>query len=190
MQLISKLATAAAVATVAVGAGATAASAYSISGGAYTGASTVGPTFTFGGAYTHTCSAMSMSGSATGSDTTTFTPSFSGCTFLGLSVPVSQSGAVSLKVTGDDGFGTYYGELAVPAGVTTTLSNPVMGCTIVIAGPQTLGGIEMLNTGTGVELSATVSGFAYTTSSCGFGSASNGVLRTNGPVVIPGITVS
>ena len=198
MRMLSKLAAAAAVATCAVGGGATVASAYSISGGPYTGVPSLGQTFAIGGVYSYDCPASlaTFAGTATGGDTTTFTPSYGGCTFFGLPLTVSQSGTWSLKVTGDDGAGTYYGELRIPSGTSTTIDFPIGGCTTVVAGAQTfahgVGGsvIRMRNTGTSVELEAIINGITHTDSGCAHPSGSDGVYSTNGPVTIPGIAIS
>lgn len=180
---------AAAVVALSAAGGATSASAYSISGGAYTG---VGAHHTFsvgGGAYTFSCSSSSFPGTATGADTTSFTPSYSGCTHLGFPLLVSQSGTWDLKVTGSSGL-VYSGALEIPAGTSTTMSIPLMGCTFVVAGPQTFGGVSMINYATGVNLSAAASSIAYTATGCPFGSGTDGTYNSNGDVVIPGITVS
>jgi hypothetical protein len=66
----------------------------------------------------------------------------------------------------------------------------------VIAGPQAFpfgvgnDDVEMLNTGTGVDLSAVAENVAYTATGCPLSSGTDGSLSTNGPISIPGITVS
>ncbi len=100
MKRFSRLATAGVVAVLAIGAGAATASAYSISGGAYTGSATADHTSTFASLYTIGCAAsgITYSGTATGADTTSFTPDFGmgGCNLFGYPAIVTQSGAWNL----------------------------------------------------------------------------------------------
>lgn len=201
MNLIQKMATAGAVAVMGLGLGAASASAYAISGGAYTGTATNAHTFTVAGFYTITCpaSGTTFSGTATGSDTTSFTPSYGAplsCTFFGLPASVTQSGQWQIKVTSGPVSGAYTGEVVIPSGTTTTIEVPAANCTVTVTG-GTLGqtfanaGTARNVTPTGVQLSASVSGIAYTASAgCPFTSGSTGVYNTNGNVDIPGITVS
>lgn len=198
MKILSKIAVTAAVAMAAVGGGAAAASAYSISGGTFSGVAASGYTFSLGGgAYTISCPTTSISGSATGTDTMTVTPAIDGCTFFGFPFSVTQTGAWNVTVTGNVG-GTYTGELEIPAGVTTTTSSPFMGCTIVLAGPQTFRGsvnsnivqLDNWGSGTGADLTLLANGFAYTATGCPFSSGADGNFDFAGPISIPGITVS
>lgn len=205
MKLINKLAATAAMTMLAVGGGATVASAYSISGGAYTGVTATNHTFAIAGAYGYTCQASvtTFAGTATGADTAVFTPYYGGagaCDFFGMSVTVTQSGAWSLRVTsGPDANGWYTGELQIPSGTSTTVDWPLSGCVFDVAGPQGFQGgvngdvIRMRNRGTGVELEADVNNIGYAVApgaSCPFASNNDGVYSTNGSVTIPGITIS
>lgn len=202
MGLVNRVAAVAVVAAVAAGGGATAASAYSISGGAYVGTTVNGHTFAIAGAYAYGCppALTTFSGTATGADTTTFTPYYGGpgdCDFFGLPVTVTQSGTWNLKVVGGpDGGGWYAGELQIPSGTSTTLDWPIGGCVVDVAGPQTLRhgvsgtSIRMRNTGTGVELDASVFEIAYVAAGCPFFSGPDATYDTNGSVTIPGITIS
>ena len=195
MKLFSKLVTTAAMAALAVGGGATAASAYSISGGAYTSATSSTVKLTLAGSYTYACSSTSFSGVATGADTMTMTPAFGGCSYYGFPWVITQSGAWKIKVTGGSA-PNFTGELEIPAGVTTTWTLPITGCTFVISGPQTLrhgvGGNAAVirNMGTGAELSFHLNGIAFTATSCPYSSGTNGVLDSGGGISLPGITVS
>lgn len=195
MKLFSKVAAVAAVTTLAVGGGATAASAYSISGGAYTSVPTSTPSLTVGGAYGFLCSAWSISGSATGAATSGFTSAVSGCSFFGVPLTVAQSGNWNLEVTGGGG-SSYTGEVEIPAGSTMTWDGPLMGCTFTITGPQTFrhgvgaNVVEMENVGAGVELTLYWENVVYAASGCPFGSGSDGILDSGGVIEIPGITIS
>jgi hypothetical protein len=202
MKLFSRLATAGVVAVLGVGAGAATASAYSISGGAYTGSATADHTSTFGGAYMFECPAAltTYSGTATGADTTSFTPYFGGtgnCNFFGLSASVTQSGPWNLKVVaGPDMNGYYDGELAIPAGTSTTEEEPLSGCSATISGPQAFRNgfssttIRMKNVGGDVTLEMDLNGIVYTATGTCFPSGSGGLYSTNGIVSIPGISIS
>lgn len=199
MTLRSKTAVTAAVMVIAIGGGAAAASAYSISGGTYVGVPSAGQTFTIGGAYSYDCPASQASflGTATGADTSSFTPAYGACTFFGFPLTVLQSGTWSLRVIGGPDAGGYYdGELGIPSATVTTVQFPIGGCTITVSGPQTfthgtgVNVIRMRNTGTGVELEASVSGIAHSDSGCAHPTGSDGVYDTNGPISIPGITIS
>ena len=193
MKPFSKMVAFAAVTTLAVGGGATVASAYSVSGGSYSGTATGAHAFTVGGgAYTFSCSTHSIAGSASGADTTSFTPAYSGCSFFGFPLLVNQSGAWNLKVIGNSG-STFNGELEIPGGTSTSMSIPIMGCTFTVAGPQTFTGVTMSNwaSGTGVNLRASISGIAYTAAGCPFSSGTDGTYSSGAnPVTIPGLTVS
>lgn len=202
MKLFTKLATTTAVAVLAVGGGASVASAYSISGGAYVGVPQADNQFSVGGAHTYTCPAglTTFTGTATGSDTTTFTPYYGGtddCDWFGFGVTVTQSGAWDLKVVGGPVGGWYTGELTIPAGTTTTTDVFWGGCLFEVAGPQSfrhgVGGtiIRLRNTSTGVDLEASVADISHTTlRGCPHASGPDGSYTTNGPVSIPGITIS
>lgn len=196
MNLSMKIATAAAVAAMTLGLAASGASAYSVSGGAYTGTATNANTFTVAGAYTVNCSGMTISGTATGSATTDFVPAYSGCTFFGFPATMVQSGVWSTRVISGPFGGWYRSELSFTPGSFTTLSVPIVGCTVSVAGPQTftdgVGGsiVREQNVAGGVDFEATLAGIAYTASGCPFGSGTDGVYETNGPVSIPGINIS
>lgn len=149
------------------------------------------------GAYTIDCPAAdaTFSGSATGADTTSFTPAYgSNCNFFGLPVSVAQSGTWSLRVTGGPSSGWYTGEVTIPAGTVTTINNPLYGCTQTVSGAQTfthgVGGnvIRFRNvtfspplSGTGIELEATVNNIAYMASGCPFSSGTDGTYSTGAP---------
>lgn len=199
MSRIQKLAIAGTVAAIGCGVGAATASAYSISGGAYVGTATGNHTYTNGGVYTISCPSVdtSFSGTATGADITSFTPAYgSSCSFFGMPVTVTQSGTWSLRVIGGPVGGWYVGEVQIPSGTSTTISQPLAGCTQVVSGAQTfthgVGGnvIRLRNVTGGVELEASVNGIAYAASGCPFFSGVDGTYNTNGPVDVPGITIS
>jgi hypothetical protein len=198
MKRFSRLATAGVVAVLGIGAaGAATASAYSISGGAYTGSATADHTSTFGGAYVFECPS-SYFGTATGADTTSFTPDFGfGCNFFGYPAVATQSGAWNLKVVaGPDMNGYYDGELTVPVGTTTTNESPLPGCSAAFSGPQAFRHgfsstvIRMKNVGGGVTLEMDLNGIVYTATGPCFTSGSGGLYSTNGIVSIPGISIS
>lgn len=207
MSMIKKMATAGAVAVMGLGLGAASASAYSItsagSGGSYTSVSSSSHVFTVGGGvYSIGCSSAVFSGVATGADNTSFTPAYSGCTFFGFPATVSQSGTWNIKVTGDSGV-TYFGEILIPSGTTTTINVPIAGCTVTVSGGGSgqlfqngvNGNIgEAVNYGsppnTGIYLDAEVNGVVYTASGCPFSSGSDGTYTTGGSVDIPDVMVS
>lgn len=204
MSMITKMATAGAVAAMGLGLGAASASAYSITGGAYTGQATSTHSFTVAGAYTITCPSAqtTFSGTATGSATTNFTPSYGAgatvCSFFGLPASVTQSGTWGITVTGGpDASGWYTGSIHIPASSTTTINVPLAGCTVTVAGTQQFNHGANGNVGrarnitpTGVELEASVNGVAFTASGCPFASGTSGTYTTGGVVTIPGITIS
>jgi hypothetical protein len=197
MNLSTRIATAAAVAATALGLGAAGASAYSISGGPYTGTSTAANTFTVGGgAYTVSCATTTISGNATGSATTNFAPSYGGCTFFGLPATMVQTGFWSTTVTSGPILGRFRGDLTFTPGSATTLSVPIAGCVVSVAGPQTfqdgVGGtvVQDTNVSGGVQFEAVLTNIAYTASGCPFASGNDGVYRTNGPISIPGVTIT
>jgi len=200
MSMIKKMATASAVAVMGLGLGAASASAYAITGGSYSGTATNDHSFTVGGAYTIVCPAAdtTFTGSATGTDTTHFTPAYgSNCNFFGLPAQVTQSGTWSIKVNGGPTSGFYTGLIHIPASSTTTIEVPLAGCTVTVTGTQqfqhgTGGNIGQARnvTPTGVQLQANVKGISYTASGCPFSSAADGEYNTNGFVDISGITIS
>lgn len=204
MGMAKGIATVSSAAIVSLGLCAGVASAYAITGGSYTGSATATHSFTVASAFTLTCPAAqtTFSGTATGSATTNFTPTYGGgatvCTFFGLPTAVSQSGTWSLTVTGGpDGSGWYTGNLHIPATTVTTISTPLAGCVVTVAGTQQFshgtGGNVVRGrnvTPTGVELQASVEGISYSASGCPFSSGSDGVYSTNGVVSVPGITIS
>lgn len=211
MGKFQKLAMAGTVAAFGLGMGAATVSAYSISGGAYTSERSGTHSFTVGGSYTYTCPTKAgppitdgaiFSGTATGADSTDFTPSLSNCKALGFPMNVVQSGTLNFKIhSGPDVSGYYTGEITIPATTTTTTSIPIMGCTWTVTGPQVFqhggnGGLDVVKaknwtSGTGIDLEAVVSGVTYVKSgTCPFSSGSNGVYSTGGVTKIPGITIS
>lgn len=140
---------------------------------------------------------VTLAGSATGSDTTIFTPSYgTNCNLFGLQASVVQSGTWSLRIIGGSSGGWYSGELTVPAGTSTAINVALMGCTQTVSGPQTftdgVGGnsIRLRNVTGGVQLEAAVNNIAYAASGCPIFSGIDGTYNTNGPVDIPGVTVS
>lgn len=209
MSIVKKMATAGAVAVMGLGLGAASASAaYSISGGSYVGAPAAAASehsFTVAGAYTITCPKpdTTFTGSATGSDTSAFTPYYGAnngtgevCEFFGFPSKVVQSGQWQVKVTGNSG-STYTGQVIIPSGTTTTISVPIAGCTASVAGPQTFtngsGGSvgTATNSGGGVNLTAVANNVAIASAvGCPFTTADTAVYNTNGAVRIPGITVA
>ncbi|MBF6620872.1 MAG: hypothetical protein ITG02_11665 [Patulibacter sp.] len=201
MKQLSSLVAAGAGAVLALGIGAAGASAYSISGGAYTGTATVDHTWTYGGSTVVICptSGTTYSGTATGADTTTFTPGFGGagsCEFFGLPASVTQSGAWSLKViAGPDGNGYYEGRLDIPVGTTTITDIPTGSCLATVGGAQAFQHpfsgttILMRNAGPDLELVMSLSGITYTGSGLCF-PPGLAVYSTNGVVLLPGVTIS
>lgn len=202
MNRFSRLATVGAVVAVGIGAGATTAGAYSISGGAYVGSATATHAWTFGGVYTTTCPAFvtTYAGNATGAGTTSFTPDFGGagaCDLFGYSSSVTQVGSWNLEViSGPDGSGFYYGELTVPAGTSTMADTPIAGCAATVSGPQTFRHgisstvIRMANVTGGISLEMDLNGIAYGASGTCFTPGTGGMYSTNGVVDIPGVTIS
>lgn len=165
------------------------ASAYSISGGAYTGTNSSLMTFSFdSGAYTFTCATATFSGNATGAASTAMTPAFSNCFFFGFAATVSQSGAWPVTIdygpVGDD----YVGSVDIPTAVTTTLDVPVLGCTVTFDGMQSFpGSTTLTDTSVGVDAEIDITGLWYSTSGCPFSSGSSGTL--GGTLSVPGIAL-
>lgn len=200
MSMIKKMATAGAVAVMGLGLGAASASAYAISGGSYVGTASADHSFTVGGAYTIECPAgdTTFTGNANGTATTSFTPAYgSNCSFFGLPAQVTQSGTWSITVNaGPDGLGWYTGSIHIPSGSVTTIEVPLAGCTVTVTGTQSFAHGSGGNVGRaknvtgGTQLEAAVNNIAYTASGCPFSSGSDGTYNTNGPVNIPGVTVS
>lgn len=196
MKRFSRLATVGVVAALGVGFGAAGASAYSISGGGYTGARA--GTITFASSFSFVCAAASYSGAATGADTTSLTPSFGpSCPFYGFPGAAFQSGAWDLKVVaGPDGSGYYDGELTIPTGTTTSAFSPTPGCSGAFSGPQSFRHgfsgtvIRMKNVAGGATLEMNLNGITHSATGTCFSSGSGGAYSTNGAVTFPGVTVS
>lgn len=196
MKRFNGLATFGVVAVLGLGAAVTEASAYSISGGAYT-AGGPGIRLTFAAGHVFTCPA-SYSGTATGADTTSITPAGSGaCGYLGLPASAMHSGAWELKViAGPDGSGYYEGELTIPAGTTTTAFVPMLGCTGSFSGTQVFRhgfsgtSIRLRNVGTDATLEMNLNGIAYSATGTCFPSGTGGNYLTFGVVTLPGVTIS
>lgn len=194
MRRVRTLITAAAVVGAALGAGAASASAYSVSGGWYTGTADGRVRLDFAHGYTVDCQETSITGYASGSSSTDFTPTFSDCTFFGLPATVSQSGAWFANVlAGPTSGGWYYADFYIPASTTTTVNVPLAGCTVTITGSQWwVAPVNYRNvTPLGVEMEFYVSLAAYTASGCPFSSGTDGrISTTSGRIIIPGISIS
>lgn len=206
MSKASKFATAAAIAVAGLGVTtASASAAYSISGGNYTGTG-ANHSFTIdGGNGVVNCTSATFVGSATGAASTLFQPSYSGCTTVISGIPFNASVAVANKwqITVNSGSGPYSGTVTLPTGssaavTVTDPSDPSFTCHINVAAPQgPFSGGSASNTGSGVNLSATVSGVSWSVPSgddCAplFSgtSGTDGTYDTNGNVSIPGVTVA
>lgn len=163
------------------------ASAYSVSGGSYTGTATTAHTFTFGGVYTISCSNVTYTGTATGAASTSFTPSYSGCSFFGLPAQVTVSGSSTLTVVSNSG-GDFH--VTYHTSSTITVEVPSTGCVLTVGGTQEFTGGWMRNYAGGVDVILAFFGISYTASGCPFSSGSDGTYNTNGNVTIPGITVT
>jgi hypothetical protein len=187
MRRLNRTITAVAATAAALSVGATSASAYSISGGSYTGTATSDHTFTIGGAYTVSCSGTTYSGTATGAASTSFTPAYSGCTFFGFPASITVSGSSTLTADGDSG-GIYH--VSYHSSSTITIEVPIAGCDVTISGTRYFTAGSAQNYGSGIELELSYSGTSYTASGCPFPSGSDGTYESNGPVTVPGITVS
>lgn len=204
MHLIGRAAAVGAVVAAAVGLGASSASAYAISGistnpSSYTSASSSTHKFHVGGGmYSVDCSAVSYGGTASGAYFTVFTPSFTGCTFLGFPATVTQSGTWSVGVTGDDGSGTYTGDFFIHLLSTTTINVPLVGCTMTVTGGQLFDNgvngdvVTVQNYGSpnGVLMRVLAHGLVYTASGCPLSGGADGTYTTGGNVNIPGVMVS
>lgn len=199
MKMVSRVATAGAVAAVSLGLGAASAAAYSVSGGSYVGQATADHTFTVAGMYTITCPAagITFTGTATGAASSSFTPHWgSNCNFFGLPASVTQSGQWTETVTSGPIGGVYGADFHIPSTATTTLEVPLAGCTVTITGTQSFsngsGGTSTTtrNVAGGAEAGIRVEGLAYAASGCPFSSGTDGTYSSNGNISIPGITVS
>lgn len=207
MSMTSRLATAMAVAAVGLGLGATNASAYRIDGISgnpfvYSGTAGAAHTYTTGEFFQLECPTKdtTFTGIADGAAMTVFTPSYGGeeaCSFLGYPATVEQTGTWELTVNaGPNGTAEYNGDITIPAGTSTTVTVPILGCSWTVSGPQTFAhGVNGNNLraddyGGGVFLEAAVYGISYVAAGCPFLSGNDGQYRTNGVVTIPGIAIS
>lgn len=194
MRRARTLITAGAVAAATLGAGATSASAwYSISGGSYTGTATSDIRFDFARGYQIDCQDVTISGYATGSSSTDFTPTFSNCDFFGLPATVTQSGTWSSNVVaGPTGGGWYYADFYIPTGTTTTVDIPLIGCTAAITGPQwSIAPINYRSTMWGAEMDFHISLMTYSATNCPFSDGTDASVSTTwGRIEIPGIVIS
>lgn len=197
MRKSSKIAAAAVVATIGLGASASAASAYDITGGNYIGTNgTNAQTFQVGGGFTVSCSKATYTGNTDNvpgdTNSTLFTPVFGTgaggtCTLLGQPATVSTTGQWKLTVTGGSG-STHTGSINLPSTSTTTIS--AVGCTVTVPGGQTfangVGGTTASSTTSGNNqlLNVRAAGITYTASGCPFASGSTGVYNTNGNITI------
>lgn len=183
-----------------LGASAPGVSAYSVSGGTYTGTATDDPTFTVGGFYEITCPMAwtTFAGTATGWPVTYFRPYYGGigdCDFFGFPADVTQDGSWGLTVSaGPTGSGIYTGSLHLPAATTTTIEIPIVGCTVTITGTQHLAhgsgwnAVTAFNVWGGIAVAYGVDGVAYSASGCPFSSGSDGSVSAT--FVAPGPTIS
>lgn len=194
-----------AVAALTLALGTAGASAHAISGGGYSGAAVNDTWFALDqGAYNFTCAAnvVTVSGDADGTGTTTFTPDFGGvgdCYFV-VPTTVTQSGAWDLTVTsGPHAGGWYHGTVDVPTATTTAIYVPLLSCTATMTGSQSFthgsGGsvVRVRNVvPTGAEVELAFNDFDYTAAGggCPYSSGNDGWYTTDGPIVIPGVTVS
>lgn len=192
MRRARSLIIAAAVTAATLGLGAAPASAYSISGGIYTGTANSSTTFKMAG-YTVECTfATTYSGTASGSASTSFTPAFSGCGFVGFPATISQSGSWSLTINGSTGSSAYQGGFYIPWGSTTTITIPLAGCTVTIPGGQSFpNAVTALNAMGGAAVQIVTSAWmSFTASSgCPFTSGSFGEINL-GVITMPGVTFS
>lgn len=209
MNLISKIATAGAVAAMGLGLSAAGASAnialdYDNAvapGGHYTGTQVGINSFTAGTA-TVTCTGATFTGDTDDATTTKipFRAGYSGChvNFAGFQVPATVtthsdweleyvSGSAASGITADV-------NIKAPAsGPAVTIQVPAIGCTISVAAQSGLSSVDATNNAspTSVDLSASVSGIAYTATSGCLGVPSSGSDATYvGDVHIPGITIT
>jgi hypothetical protein len=200
MRMISKVGMAAAVATVGLGAQAAGASAaYSISGISSTPASYTATgsnhTFAISGA-TVRCTGFSAAGTATGAASSSFTPTYTGCTtnIGGAAFPTTVTVTGAWNITATGGTGPYTGSIGTGSNVQIAVSGfGTPGCRINVPTQTFANAGTATNTATGVNLTAAVTGITYTSSGCPVvipTSGTNGAYNTNGNVVIPGIKVT
>jgi hypothetical protein len=208
MNLISKIATAGAVAAMGLGLGAAGASAnitldYDNAiapGGQFTGTQTTQNVFTAGGSSVE-CDGATFTGNVSNSSTNTipFHAEYSGCTVdfglftAGATVVTNSdwdltatSGSAGTSVTAD---ANIFAPASGPA-VTITVAGI---CTISIAAQGPLSHVVATNVAspTGVDIDATVSGIAFTSSGLCPGVPASGTNATYvGGVNIPGITMT
>lgn len=173
-----------------------AAGAIGYNGGPFAATSPGDHVFTLGGFYDIECPSVSATGNATGSDTVSLTMSFTGCDFLGFPATVSASAPWSfqlIKPPPPPGVPFYLTALTWTTGMTTTITIPIAGCSVVFAGAQIFshgawGNHLISETQTsGVEIVSTVDNAYYTASGCPFSSSTNG--RYTGTFFLPGIAI-
>lgn len=199
MGIISKCAVAAAVAAVGVGASASAASAITITGGpAFTGTWNTSPSMTLGGAYTMNCDG-GFSGTVIGSTTMAIQPEYE-CSVSGLAATFEAPGGLELEVTSSTPSAGIFGyKVTVPSGTAITVSVPLAGCTLTVAGPQTLGSGLVASVGRmwnvlsagvpAIELDAAVGNISYTASGCPVSAGNDGTFDSNGSATLPGLQI-
>lgn len=172
------------------------ASAIGYNGGAFTATAPGSHTFTLSGFYDIECSNVSATGNATGSDTVSLTTSFAGCDLLGFPATVTVSPFWDfqlIKPPPPPGM-PYRTALIWTAGTTTTITIPIVGCSVVLAGPQLFSQgvgwnhLTSANETGGVEITTNLYGANYTaSSSCPFVSGSDG--QYTGTFFLPGVAI-
>lgn len=197
MRTSTKMATAAMVAAVGMGATATAASAYAFDPPSthFTGTPT-GPQSLTVGAGTWTCSTMTLTGdTGVSSGAMQVQPSYASCTLNAFGVSFSSTVMMRAdwRITLDSGSGPWSASLdllAPGSGPTVQLNVPALGCEIDL-GPQSgLSNVAVSNTPLpGVQLDFAVAGITYTQNgSCPFATSSTASYQ--GTVAVPGITAT
>jgi hypothetical protein len=201
MKMIQKIATAGAVAAMGLGLGAASASAYDITGGNYVGTGTAQHSFTIDGAYTINCDATFTGNTdnvAGDTNSTDFAPAFANCDFFGFPADVTPADDWRLTVTGG-GSGNYTGQIELLGDV--DIAVPIADCYVNVASGQVFadgaGGNILTGTqvGSDFELIGEVNNINWTSTGTGCPwlpntSGSTAVYSTNGPVEIPGVSVT
>lgn len=186
------------------GIGAASASAYTVSGGSYTGTGSnqyLGSEGSIVG-----CTDVEYEGTASGAASTSFTPTFTGCTAYtdqGYPATISSPNAWTLTITGGSG-SSFTGSLGIPIGSAALISIPALNCNLTLEGNQAfVDGVPFTQpfaetnsikadnvAGGSAGLTVRFGGATLTPSiGCPASIGTHGYYDTNTGVTLPGVTV-